>query len=317
MDTTRTRLTIAAGAAIIALTAAAFWLSYAHLHDVAAENGLGGSPARAWAWPATLDLFIVAGEIMMLAAALDKRRDAWAIGLTVAGSVGSVGLNVYGVGTDALLIEYIVAAVPPAAALLAFGALMRQIHAAIAEPAQTDEESGDLTGTPIVGAGSVEARLLEVPAEYAAAVDGMVERLAKESGTPIEFLKPTQADAERAQESISRLAADMEAIQAGAGHPQTFTFGAPLADIVEELEDEDCAFENEPEEAPKETTEEPEGVLEVIPPRANVAPSAADVAAAVEAIRLKGERVNGRAMAEYFGVSDRSGRRYLSSLQTV
>lgn len=143
MNDIRTRLTVAAGVVIVALTAAAFWLSYAHLHDVAATYGLGGSPERAWAWPATLDLFIVAGEIMMLVAALAKRRDWWAIGLTVAGSVGSIVLNVLGVGPDAEPLAYVVAAVPPAAALLAFGALMRQLHAAVAaqekpagEPAQ-------------------------------------------------------------------------------------------------------------------------------------------------------------------------------------
>ena len=40
---------LAAGAAgvTIALTAGAFWLSYEHLHDVAAANGL--QDARAWA----------------------------------------------------------------------------------------------------------------------------------------------------------------------------------------------------------------------------------------------------------------------------
>ena len=63
-------LAIAAGLVIIALTAAAFWLSYAHLAEVALGHGLEQAPARAWAWPATLDLFIVAGELLMLRAAL-------------------------------------------------------------------------------------------------------------------------------------------------------------------------------------------------------------------------------------------------------
>lgn len=125
-------LAVAAGLVIVALTAAAFWLSYAHLAEVALGHGLGGAQERAWAWPATLDLFIVAGELLMLRAALTERVDWWAIGLTVAGSGGSIALNVAGVGTAADPLDYVVAAVPPTAALLAFGALMRQVHQALA-----------------------------------------------------------------------------------------------------------------------------------------------------------------------------------------
>ena len=130
-------LAIAAGLVIIGLTGAAFWLSYAHLAEVALAHGLGTAPERAWAWPATLDLFIVAGELLMLRAALKRQVDGWAIALTAVGSVGSIVLNVAGVtgnrdpGTVPLL-DYVVAAVPPTAALLAFGALMRQIHQALA-----------------------------------------------------------------------------------------------------------------------------------------------------------------------------------------
>lgn len=129
-------LAIAAGLVIVALTAAAFWLSYAHLAEVALAHGMHDKEVRAWAWPATLDLFIVAGELLMLRAALASRVDWWAIGLTVVGSGGSIVLNVAGVGSHAELLDYVVAAVPPTAALLAFGALMRQIHQALAEHAE-------------------------------------------------------------------------------------------------------------------------------------------------------------------------------------
>lgn len=138
-------LALTAGAVIIALTAAAFWLSYAHLAGVAATYGLRRSPARTWAWPATLDLFIVAGELLMLRAALVRRVDPWAIGLTVVGSLGSIALNVAGVGTSAALLDYVVAAVPPTAALLAFGALMRQVHQALTEAgARHQDPTSDL-----------------------------------------------------------------------------------------------------------------------------------------------------------------------------
>lgn len=125
-------LAVAAGLVIVALTAAAFWLSYAHLAEVALAHGMHDKEVRAWAWPATLDLFIVAGELLMLRAALKGAVDWWAICLTVAGSGGSIALNVAGVGGNAELLDYVVAAVPPTAALLAFGALMRQIHQALA-----------------------------------------------------------------------------------------------------------------------------------------------------------------------------------------
>ncbi|MFH8626554.1 DUF2637 domain-containing protein [Streptomyces vietnamensis] len=130
---------LAAGAVIIALTAVSFWLSYAHLAEVAGEHGLGNSPARMWAWPATLDAFVVAGELLMLRAGLHRKPDWWAIALTATGSLGSIALNVAGVtGTrnpaDVPILDYVVAAVPPTAALLAFGVLMRQIHQHLAQP---------------------------------------------------------------------------------------------------------------------------------------------------------------------------------------
>lgn len=138
-------LAIGAGLVIVALTAAAFWLSYAHLAEVALAHGMRGKEVRAWAWPATLDLFIVAGELLMLRAALAGEVDPWAVGLTVVGSGSSIALNVAGVGSAAEPLDYVVAAVPPTAALLAFGALMRQIHQALAG---RDEKGVELVPTP-------------------------------------------------------------------------------------------------------------------------------------------------------------------------
>lgn len=135
-----TGLAIGAAVTTVALTAAAFWLSYEHLHDIAEENGLDG--ARAWAWPATVDLFIVAGELLMLRASLRGRgMDWWAVALAATGSLGSIALNVAGVGTDADPMRYVVAAVPPTAALLAFGAIMRQIHERLAPPVAPHDDA--------------------------------------------------------------------------------------------------------------------------------------------------------------------------------
>ncbi|XQE79534.1 DUF2637 domain-containing protein [Streptomyces microflavus] len=145
---------LGAGATVVTvlLTGAAFWLSYEHLHDVADGNGLDAE--RAWVWPATVDLFIIAGELLMLRAALRNRIDPWAIALAATGSLGSIALNVAGVGMDAKPLEYVVAAVPPVAALLAFGALMRQVHEALA----TAQPSAELVTSTVMTAVHVPGR---------------------------------------------------------------------------------------------------------------------------------------------------------------
>ncbi|MGW4987959.1 DUF2637 domain-containing protein [Streptomyces mirabilis] len=138
-------ITALASVLTVVLTAVAFWLSYEHLQEVAAAHGMAEAVARSWAWPATVDLFIVIGELLILRASLAHRVDWWAIGLVTAGDGASIGLNVAGVGQDAGALNYVVAAVPPVAALLAFGALMRQVHAYLARRAMTG------VGTPPPG----------------------------------------------------------------------------------------------------------------------------------------------------------------------
>lgn len=262
MNAIRTRLTLTAGLVIIALTAAAFWLSYAHLHDVAAASGLGDSPARAWAWPATLDLFIVAGEVMMLVAALAKRRDGWAIGLTVAGSIGSIGLNVYGVGAGAAKIEYLVAAVPPSAALLAFGALMRQVHHAIAGEGDTAGRASEEATAPFAG--------------------------------PLAVVNDTAEDLPTV---------DWSKVFSG---PLTVLPDAPTVTPVDaglkEVLDEEAQTEDLPE--PDET----EASVYVVATK----PTLADIGKAVEDLAREQTPLSGANLAAYFGVSARSGRRYLS-----
>lgn len=124
-------LAVCAGTLTISLTGVAFWLSYEHLHDVAGAHGLVKTEARSWAWPATLDTFIVIGEVLVLRASLLGRVDKFAVFLAAVGSGGSITLNVVGVGGHAGALDYVVAGVPPVAALLAFAALMRQVHGAV------------------------------------------------------------------------------------------------------------------------------------------------------------------------------------------
>ncbi|WP_369183316.1 DUF2637 domain-containing protein [Streptomyces sp. Y1] len=122
-------LTIGAALVTIALTAVAFWLSYEALHDLATTHHLTG--VRAWAWPATLDAFVVSGELLVLRASLLRRLDWLAMILVASGSAGSIVLNVVSVGAAVDRTTQVVAAIPPTAALLAFTALMRQLYRAL------------------------------------------------------------------------------------------------------------------------------------------------------------------------------------------
>lgn len=197
----RQGLAAGASAATILLTAAAFWLSYEHLHDVASGNGLDG--ARAWVWPATVDLFIVIGELLLLRASLGHRVDWWAIALTASGSAGSIALNVAGVGAHAPLLGYVVAAVPPVAALLAFGALMRQVHERLAVPAEVENSRDTRIAEPA-------AVLVErVPAPPVIKVPEAVPHLAldkawKPRALPVPELPPAPAPELTAAEWIAR-----------------------------------------------------------------------------------------------------------------
>lgn len=168
----RTWLAGAAAATTIVLTAGAFWLSYQHLHDVAHGNGL--HDVRSWAWPATIDLFIIVGELLILRASLTGRVDAWAIALAASGSLASIALNVAGVGAHAPMLTYVVAAVPPVAALLAFGALMRQVHEYLATDDAPDEQPGVYEEPPA-----------EQPVAAPATPDALVWQDVKEALQPV------------------------------------------------------------------------------------------------------------------------------------
>jgi hypothetical protein len=157
-------LAIGAATLITGITGIAFWLSYHHLHDVAAHNGLGIDPARAWAWPAVLDLFYLAGELLILRASYLRTVDWWAIALTAIGALGSIGLNVAGVGVDKPALQYVVAAVPPVAALFAFGALMRQLHVWFGQRPETTQAA------PVVTVERVEQVAVPPKPEQAPAV---------------------------------------------------------------------------------------------------------------------------------------------------
>ncbi|MFD4242617.1 DUF2637 domain-containing protein [Streptomyces sp. NPDC058525] len=219
----------AAGAVIVALTAGAFWLSYAHLAEVAGRHGLAASPVRQWAWPATLDAFIVAGELLMLRAGLRRVTDWWAIALTTTGSLGSIALNVAGVSgtrgtTTVPLLDYVVAAVPPAAALLAFGVLMRQIHEHVASPA-TPRSTDDRNRPTAVS--------VLLPEAEGSAFDGRPEPMGDEPEGPGAIAAETAAEPDDDPREAVAPAAPSRKV----GRPTTGDLDDFLA-IVERLEGE-------------------------------------------------------------------------------
>nr|WP_107439376.1 DUF2637 domain-containing protein [Streptomyces hygroscopicus] len=201
-------MTAVAGVLTVVLTAAAFWLSYEHLQEVAARHGMTDAVARSWAWPATVDLFIVIGELLILRASLAHRVDGWAIGLVAVGDGGSIALNVAGVGQNAGALDYVVAAVPPVAALLAFGALMRQVHAYLARRATTGVNPPppgvEAPSTPVMV--TVDRAPVEAPADAALAAAVVPELPA--AGPGVEAV-PTAVNVEAAPVEVRSTAVDL------------------------------------------------------------------------------------------------------------
>lgn len=129
---------------VAAATVVGFWLSYGGLHTFAVHAGLRGN--EAWAWPASVDLFIAAGEAGVTLAYLRQHRDPMAWAYLVLGFGASVTGNILHVDLARLAwTPYAAAAVPPAAALLALAALMRQVYLfAVQRAAAAPAKAADL-----------------------------------------------------------------------------------------------------------------------------------------------------------------------------
>jgi hypothetical protein len=149
-------------AATALATATGFWLSYAGLHDFAVRSGLHG--AEAWAWPGSVDLFILAGESGVTVSALRRQQDRAAWMYLLIGFSASVTANV--MHAEAGMpgwTRYAVAAVPPVAAMLALAALLRQVYRLAAAPVPAEPErvpaalNGHAEAAETLFAGDLEA----------------------------------------------------------------------------------------------------------------------------------------------------------------
>jgi Protein of unknown function (DUF2637) len=158
----------------IAATVVGFWLSYAGLHAFAHRSGLHG--AEAWAWPASVDLFILAGELGITISAIRRKRDPLSWVFLLAGFGPSVAFNVLHVTAIAPhWWRYAVAAVPPVAAMLALAALMRQVY-------RLAVEAHLATGQPEIG--SSAAGLVAVPPDAVGAAEVSL-RATHAAGNPL------------------------------------------------------------------------------------------------------------------------------------
>ena len=112
---------------VIGLALTGFAMSYDALHSLAAAQGV--SAPLAWLWPLVVDGFIVIGSLSVIRAIADARPAAYPWTLVLGFSAISVTFNI--VHAAPTLIARLVAAIPPAALVLSFELLMRQLRAAL------------------------------------------------------------------------------------------------------------------------------------------------------------------------------------------
>jgi hypothetical protein len=108
-------------------TGVGFWLSYAGLHAFDKAAGLTGP--ESWAWPSSVDLFILAGELGITISTLRDGRTDWRAWVYFGAGCGpSITFNVlHAFPHIPDWARYAVAATPPIAAVLALAALMEQM----------------------------------------------------------------------------------------------------------------------------------------------------------------------------------------------
>jgi hypothetical protein len=129
---------------VIGLALAGFAMSYDALHALAAQQGV---PAPlAWLWPLVVDGFIIVASLSVVRAVADDRHATYPWILVLAFSAISVAFNV--VHAAPTLVARLVAAVPPAALVLSFELLMRQLRAALRPAGKTERAApADLATT--------------------------------------------------------------------------------------------------------------------------------------------------------------------------
>jgi Protein of unknown function (DUF2637) len=109
---------------VLGLAVAGFAMSYDALHSLALTQGVPAS--LAWMWPLVVDGFIVVASLSVVRAVADTRRAHYPWLLVLTFSTISVTFNVLHAAPTA--VARFVAAIPPAALVLSFELLMRQLR---------------------------------------------------------------------------------------------------------------------------------------------------------------------------------------------
>ena len=141
---------------VIGLAAAGFAMSYDALHSLAADQGV--PTPLAWLWPLVVDGFIVVASLSVVRAVADGRRAVYPWTLVLAFSGISIAFNV--VHAAPTLVARLVAAIPPAALVLSFELLMRQLRAALRP---SDDVAPLAVRHPAIAAAAERPRSLSAP----------------------------------------------------------------------------------------------------------------------------------------------------------
>ncbi len=123
MTKTNRHLSLLTGLLVAFLAAAAFWLSFGALRDLAVQQGI--APDVAWLYPAIIDgaIIVFSLSVVQVSLAGERPRYPWVlVGLFTA---LSVMLNI--LHAAATILPKLMAAIPPVALFLSFELLMNQI----------------------------------------------------------------------------------------------------------------------------------------------------------------------------------------------
>jgi hypothetical protein len=215
-------------ATIVIATGIGFWLSYAGLHSFAYRAGLRGP--ECWAWPASVDLFILCGELgIALSTLRDGKHDWRAWTYFALGAVPSVTFNVMHVSVHSLAwARYAVAATPPVTAALALAAVMAQVIA-LPSVLQHLDLAEDTAVSDVAESAAAESPA-SIPATQAPGPDSGPE----DAPATTTAQRPTKADprprkavARRTGKRVSRTVAE----RAHAKYGELVLSGAPVPSI--------------------------------------------------------------------------------------
>jgi len=123
MTKTNRHLSLLTGALVAFLAAAAFWLSFGALRDLAVQQGI--APDVAWLYPAIIDGAIIVFSLSVVQVSLAGERPRYPWVLVGVFTALSVMLNI--LHAAATLLPKLMAAIPPVALFLSFELLMNQI----------------------------------------------------------------------------------------------------------------------------------------------------------------------------------------------